>query len=44
VDYRPLLEKMGIDWQARWAEFQEDIERLRRGEMQFLTWEDADAK
>jgi heterodisulfide reductase subunit B len=44
VDYRPLLEKMGIDWQARWAEFQDDIERLRRGEMQFLTWEDADAK
>ncbi len=44
VDYRPLLEKMGIDWQARWAEFQEDIERLRRGDMQFLTWEDADAK
>ncbi len=44
VDYRPLLEKMGIDWQARWAEFQEDIKRLRRGDMQFLTWEDADAK
>jgi heterodisulfide reductase subunit B len=44
VDYRPLLEKMGIDWQARWAEFQEDLERLRRGDMQFLSWEDADAK
>jgi heterodisulfide reductase subunit B len=44
VDYRPLLEKMGIDWQARWAEFQEDIEHLRRGDKQFLTWEDADAK
>jgi heterodisulfide reductase subunit B2 len=44
VDYRPLLEKMGIDWQARWAEFQEDLERLRRGDIQFLSWEDADAK
>src|SRR5579859_3044002 len=44
VDYRPLLEKMGIDWQARWAEFEDDLERLRKGDAQFLTWEDADAR
>ena len=43
ADYRPLLEKMGIDWQAAWAEFQEDIKRLENGEVEFLTWEDVDA-
>jgi heterodisulfide reductase subunit B1 len=43
ADYRPLLEKMGIDWQARWAEFQADLDRLRRGEVQYLTWDDVDA-
>jgi heterodisulfide reductase subunit B len=43
ADYRPLLEKMGIDWQAAWAEFEEEIKRLERGEIEFLTWEDVDA-
>jgi heterodisulfide reductase subunit B len=43
TDYRPLLEKMGIDWQAAWAEFEADVERLRSGEQQYLTWEDVDA-
>ncbi|HUZ00332.1 MAG TPA: heterodisulfide reductase-related iron-sulfur binding cluster [Thermomicrobiaceae bacterium] len=44
TDYRPLLEKMGIDWEARWHEFEKDLERIQRGEIQFLTWEMADAK
>lgn len=43
ADYRPLLEKMGIDWEAAWAEFQADIKRLENGEVEFLTWEDVDA-
>ncbi len=43
ADYRPLLEKMGIDWRERWREFEEDLQRLKRGEKRFLTWEDADA-
>jgi heterodisulfide reductase subunit B len=43
TDYRPLLEKMGIDWKERWREFEDDLERLKRNEKQFLTWEDADA-
>ncbi|MEX0665775.1 MAG: heterodisulfide reductase-related iron-sulfur binding cluster [Acidimicrobiia bacterium] len=43
ADYRPLLEKMGIDWEAAWAEFQEDLKRLERGEIEFLSWEDCDA-
>jgi heterodisulfide reductase subunit B1 len=40
TDYRPLLEKMGIDHQQAWAEFEEELERLKRGEIEFLTWED----
>src|SRR6266496_338915 len=43
ADYRPLLEKMGIDWEKAWAEFQADVKRLERGEIEFLTWEDVDA-
>jgi heterodisulfide reductase subunit B len=43
TDYTKLLEKMGIDWQARWAEFEHDLERIKRGEIAFLSWEDADA-
>lgn len=43
TDYRPLLEKMGIDWQAAWADFEHTADQLRRGEQQFLTWEDVDA-
>ena len=43
TDYRPLLEKMGIDWQAAWADFELTADKLRRGEQQFLTWEDVDA-
>lgn len=43
ADYRPLLEKMGIDWERAWAEFQADLERLRSGEKRYLDWEDVDA-
>jgi heterodisulfide reductase subunit B len=44
ADYRPLLEKMGIDWRERWREFEEDLERIQRGEKEYLTWEDVDAE
>lgn len=43
ADYKPLLTKMGIDWEAAWAEFQDDLKKLERGEKEFLTWEDVDA-
>ncbi|MBI4269707.1 MAG: heterodisulfide reductase subunit B [Candidatus Rokubacteria bacterium] len=43
ADYRPLLEKMGIDWRERWREFEDDCERIKKGEKAFLTWEDVDA-
>ncbi len=42
ADYRPLLEKMGVDWRAAWEEFKADLERLKRGEVQYLTWDDVD--
>ncbi|RMF70553.1 MAG: heterodisulfide reductase subunit B [Calditrichaeota bacterium] len=40
---KPFLEKLGIDWQAKWQEFEEAVEKLKSGEKQYLTWEDADA-
>ena len=43
TDYRPLLEKMGIDWERAWAEFEAEVERLRRGEQQYMTWDDVGA-
>ena len=40
ANYRPLLEKMGIDWEKAWAEFQDEVGRLERNEKEFSTWED----
>jgi heterodisulfide reductase subunit B len=40
TEYRPLLEKMGIDHEAAWVEFQEDLEELRSGRKEYLSWED----
>jgi len=42
ADYRPLLEKMGIDWKEAWREFEDDLEQLRKDPKASLTWEDAD--
>ena len=44
ADYRPLLEKMGIDWRTRWREFEDDLARLKASPGTFLTWEDADGE
>lgn len=43
ADYRPLLEKMGIDWEQAWAEFQADLKRLENGEKRYLDWDDVDS-
>ncbi|HLH69599.1 MAG TPA: heterodisulfide reductase-related iron-sulfur binding cluster [Candidatus Dormibacteraeota bacterium] len=43
ANYRPLLEKMGIDWQQAWAEFQQQLDKLENGGQQFVTWADVDA-
>ena len=42
TDWRPLLEKLGIDWRRHWEEFEADLEAIRKGEKPGLTWEDAD--
>ncbi len=42
ANYQPMLEKMGIDHEAAWAEFQADLKRLEDGEKQYLEWEDMD--
>jgi heterodisulfide reductase subunit B len=42
ANYKPMLEKMGIDWEAAWAEFQADLKRLESGEKKYLEWEDMD--
>jgi heterodisulfide reductase subunit B len=43
TNYRPLLEKMGIDWKAAWEEFEEDLKKLDDNQKPFLTWADVDA-
>jgi heterodisulfide reductase subunit B2 len=43
TEYRPLLEKMGIDHEKAWAEFEEELDILRRGDKEYLTWEDVEA-
>ncbi|MHB8340794.1 MAG: heterodisulfide reductase-related iron-sulfur binding cluster [Mycobacteriales bacterium] len=42
ANYRPLLEKLGIDWEAAWAEFQQALGKLERGEKKYLDWDDVD--
>jgi len=42
ADYRPVLEKMGIDHERAWAEFQADLKRLESGEKRYLDWDDVD--
>ena len=44
ADYRPLLEKMGVDWRERWREFEDDLARLKANPDRFLTWADADGE
>lgn len=40
VDQRPTLQKMGIDTDAAWAEFQVVADKIKAGEMDYLSWED----
>jgi heterodisulfide reductase subunit B len=39
TDYKPLLAKMGIDPDRAWAEFEEDLGKLERGEWEYMTWD-----
>lgn len=42
TDWRPFVEKLGIDWEYYWAEYEKDLDAIRSGESEGLTWEDAD--
>lgn len=42
ANYRPLLEKLGIDWEKAWDEFQQALGKLERGEKKYLDWDDMD--
>lgn len=42
VDMKPLLEKMGIDHKKAWAEFEVQTDRIKAGEIDYMTWEDAE--
>ncbi len=42
TDYKPLLEKMGIDWETAWIEFEKDLKQLENNEIEYLTWEHVD--
>lgn len=42
ANYKPMLEKMGIDHEKAWAEFQLELKRLERGEKKYLDWDDMD--
>jgi heterodisulfide reductase subunit B len=39
TEYRSLLEKMGIDVDKAWAEFEQDLDQLKTGQMQYLSWD-----
>lgn len=43
TDNKPFLEKVGVDTEKTWKEFETAVDTLRSGEKQYLTWEDADA-
>jgi heterodisulfide reductase subunit B len=43
TDNTAFLEKVGIDPEKAWKEFEAATERLKSGEKQYLTWEDVNA-
>lgn len=40
TDNKAFLEKIGIDTEKTWAEFEASVQRLKDGSKQYLTWED----
>ena len=42
TDNKPFLEKLGIDHEKMWAEFQAAVDKIKSGEMEYLTWDEAD--
>ena len=42
TDNTAFLQKLGLDTDKLWAEFEVEANKIRNGEMEYLTWEDAD--
>jgi len=42
TDNKAFLEKLGIDWKKKWAEFEVEVKNIKDGKKEFLTWEDAE--
>ena len=42
TDNKKFLEKIGIDHQQKWAEFEKECAEIEAGKKEYLTWEDAE--
>jgi heterodisulfide reductase subunit B len=42
TDNKPFLEKLGIDHEQKWREFEAEVAKIKAGEKEFMTWEDAE--
>lgn len=42
ADNKPFLRKLGIDVEKVWGEFQAEVDLIKAGKKEFMTWEDAD--
>jgi len=42
ADNKPFLNKLGFDVEKVWGEFQAEVDLIKTGKKEFMTWEDAD--
>ena len=42
TDNKPFLRKLGFDIDKVWGEFQAEVDLIKAGKKEFMTWEDAD--
>ena len=36
-----ILENIGIDYEQKWREFEAEVAKIKAGEKEFMTWDDA---
>ncbi|MDH5366214.1 MAG: heterodisulfide reductase-related iron-sulfur binding cluster [Cyclobacteriaceae bacterium] len=41
TDNKAFLEKLGIDHEKKWSEFQHEIQKIKDGKNEYMSWEDA---
>ncbi len=42
TDNKPFLTKLGLDVDKLWSEFQAEVDLIKAGKKEYMTWEDAD--